>query len=38
MSRLFDLNGKSALITGSSRGIGQAIVVDRGATVTIPGI
>ena len=38
MSRLFDLNGKSALITGSSRGIGQAIaeaLADHGANVVI---
>lgn len=38
MSRLFDLSGKSALITGSSRGIGQAIaeaMADHGANVVI---
>jgi NAD(P)-dependent dehydrogenase (short-subunit alcohol dehydrogenase family) len=38
MSRLFDLSGKSALITGSSRGIGQAIaeaLADHGANVVI---
>jgi NAD(P)-dependent dehydrogenase (short-subunit alcohol dehydrogenase family) len=27
MSRLFDRNGKSALITGSSRGTGRAVAV-----------
>jgi NAD(P)-dependent dehydrogenase (short-subunit alcohol dehydrogenase family) len=38
MSRLFDLSGKSALITGSSRGIGQAIaeaLADHGANVVV---
>ncbi|CAI8331345.1 MAG: short-chain dehydrogenase [Hyphomonadaceae bacterium] len=36
--RLFDLTGKSAIITGSSRGIGKAIaeaMADQGAQVTI---
>ncbi|MEL6569976.1 MAG: SDR family NAD(P)-dependent oxidoreductase, partial [Pseudomonadota bacterium] len=35
---LFDLSGKSAIITGSSRGIGKAIAeafADHGASVTI---
>ncbi|MFT5776972.1 SDR family NAD(P)-dependent oxidoreductase, partial [Hyphomonas sp.] len=35
---LFDLSGKSAIITGSSRGIGRAIaeaMADQGAKVTI---
>ena len=35
---LFDLSGKSAIITGSSRGIGKAIAeafADQGANVTI---
>lgn len=38
MSQLFDLSGKCALITGSSRGIGQAIaeaLADHGANVVI---
>ena len=38
MSPLFDLSGKCALITGSSRGIGQAIaeaLADHGANVVI---
>ena len=38
MSRLFDLSGKCALVTGSSRGIGQAIaeaLADHGADVVI---
>ena len=38
MSRLFDLTGKVAIITGSSRGIGRAIaeaLADQGAKVVI---
>ena len=38
MPKLFDLTGKTALITGSSRGIGKAIamaMVDAGARVVI---
>ncbi|HTI31750.1 MAG TPA: SDR family NAD(P)-dependent oxidoreductase, partial [Sphingomonas sp.] len=38
MSQLFDLTGKVAIVTGSSRGIGEAIahaLADHGAKVTI---
>ena len=38
MSSLFDLTGKVAIITGSSRGIGRAIaeaMADQGAKVVI---
>ena len=38
MSKLFDLTGKVAIVTGSSRGIGEAIahaLADHGAKVTI---
>ena len=38
MSSLFDLTGKSAIITGSSRGIGKAIahrMAQHGAKVVI---
>ena len=41
MSRLFDLTGRTALVTGSSRGIGNALaraLVDAGATVVLNGI
>ena len=38
MANLFDLTGKTAIITGSSRGIGKAIaerMVEHGANVVI---
>ena len=38
MSALFDLTGKVAIVTGSSRGIGRAIaeaIADHGARVVI---
>lgn len=41
MSRLFDLTGRTALVTGSSRGIGNALaraLIDAGATVVLNGI
>ena len=41
MSRLFDLTGRTALVTGSSRGIGNALaraLADAGATVVLNGI
>ena len=40
MSKLFDLSGRLALITGSSRGIGRAIAegyIEAGARVVING-
>ena len=41
MSGLFDLTGRTALVTGSSRGIGNALaraLADAGATVVLNGI
>ena len=41
MSALFDLTGRTALVTGSSRGIGNALaraLADAGATVVLNGI
>jgi gluconate 5-dehydrogenase len=41
MSGLFDLSGRVALVTGSSRGIGHALaraLADAGATVVLNGI
>jgi gluconate 5-dehydrogenase len=41
MSKLFDLNGKTALVTGSSRGLGNAIASalgDAGARIILNGI
>ena len=41
MSSLFDLTGRTALVTGSSRGIGNALaraLADAGATVVLNGI
>ena len=40
MSTLFDLTGKTALITGSSQGIGYALargLIEAGATVVLNG-
>ncbi len=40
MTNLFDLTGKTAIVTGSSRGIGKAIALalaDHGANVVIAG-
>ena len=33
--RMFDLSGKTAIITGSSRGIGRAIAEEKDAGVTV---
>ncbi|MFB8372127.1 SDR family NAD(P)-dependent oxidoreductase, partial [Pseudarthrobacter sp. NPDC055928] len=41
MSGLFDLSGRVGLVTGSSRGIGNALaraLADAGATVVLNGI
>ncbi|MCE2892769.1 MAG: SDR family NAD(P)-dependent oxidoreductase, partial [Hyphomonadaceae bacterium] len=38
MPNIFDLSGKTAIVTGSSRGIGKAIVeqmADHGANVVV---
>ena len=41
MSALFDLTGRVALVTGSSRGIGSSLaraLADAGATVVLNGV